>query len=212
MIGRALQRPIGNISFTNAVIAAGSNLSSTEHISERIVSKAICGVGRLAGSTPRVSRFYRTPAFPAGSGPDFVNAAFAIDWSGTPEDLLLLLHEVEAEAGRTRTKRWEARVLDLDLVAFGACVRPDAETQALWRNLPLDEAARRAPDQLILPHPRLQDRGFVLVPMADIAPDWCHPLTGLSVQQMLDALPASDLADIHPIEGDSGLVFPGSGG
>lgn len=190
----------------------GSNLSIRDHISESIVTEAICSVGHLTGSEPLVSRLFRTPAFPVGSGPDFVNAAFAIDWSGSPEDLLLLLHEVEAEAGRTRSERWEARVLDLDLVAFGACVRPDAETQAVWRNLPLDEAAARAPDQLILPHPRLQDRGFVLVPMADIAPDWCHPLTGLTVQQMLEALPASDLAEIRPIEGDSGLVFPRSGG
>jgi len=65
---------------------------------------------------------------------------------------------------------------------------------------------------LILPHPRLQDRGFVLVPMADIVPDWVHPLTGLTVAQMLEAMPASELADIRPIQGDSGLVIPKSGG
>ena len=212
MIGRALQRPDRNISFTNAVIAAGSNLSDMYNISEGIVSKAISDVAGLVGSSPLVSRFFRTPAFPAGSGPDFVNAAFSIDWSGTPEALLALLHRVEAEAGRTRTHRWEARVLDLDLVAFGDCVRPDAVTQTEWRHLPLEQAARHAPDQLILPHPRLQERGFVLVPMADIAPDWRHPLTGETVTEMLSALPSADLAEIRPIEGDWGLVFPGIGG
>lgn len=164
------------------------------------------------GRRPLVSRFYRTPAFPAGSGPDFVNAAFSIDWPGTPDALLALLHEVEAEAGRTRTHRWEARVLDLDLVAFGDCVRPDAATQTEWRNLPLDQAATRAPDRLILPHPRLQERGFVLVPMADIAPEWRHPLTGKTVTEMLAALPPADLGEIRPIEGDSALVFPRCGG
>lgn len=207
-----MQRPDRNISFTNAVIAAGSNLSSRDIISESIVSKAISEVGRLAGCPPLISGFYRTPAFPVGSGPDFVNAAFSIDWTGTPEELLTLLHEVEAEAGRTRTHRWEARVLDLDLVAFGDSVRPDPETQTAWRRLSPDQAASCTPDRLILPHPRLQDRGFVLVPMADIVPDWVHPLTGLTVAQMLEAMPASELADIRPIQGDSGLVIPKSGG
>lgn len=166
-----------------------------------MVSKAISDVGHLTGSDPRVSRFFRTPAFPAGSGPDFVNAAFAIDWPGSPEDLLSLLHRVEADAGRTRINRWEARVLDLDLVAFGDDVRPDPATQTEWRNLPLAQAATRSPDRLILPHPRLQDRAFVLAPMADIAPDWRHPLTGRTVTEMLAALPPAERADIRPIEG-----------
>lgn len=153
----------------------------------------------LAGGNPLVSGFYRTPAFPPGSGPDFVNAAFAIDWPDPPETLLTLLHRVEAEAGRTRQARWEARVLDLDLIALGDCVRPDAETQTRWRMLPLDQAASRAPDRLILPHPRMQERGFVLVPMADIVPDWRHPLTGLTVAAMLAALPQAERAEIRPI-------------
>ena len=146
-----------------------------------------------------MSRFFRTPAFPAGSGPDFVNAVFSVPWAGTPEDLLALLHRVEADAGRTRTRRWEARILDLDLVAFGDCVRPDAPTQTDWRSLTVEQAATRAPDRLILPHPRLQDRGFVLVPMADILPEWRHPLTGLAVTEMLAALPEAELAEIRPI-------------
>ena len=58
--------------------------------------------------------------------------------------------------------------------------------------LALDDQMKHAPDQLVLPHPRLQDRAFVLVPLADIAPDWMHPVLGLSVLQMLDALPKED--------------------
>jgi len=199
VIERALQRPDRNISFTKAVIAAGSNLSHQDHISESIVSQAITAVASLTGSEPLVSRFYRTLAFPAGSGPDFVNAAFAVDWTGSPEDLLALLHRVETDAGRTRTNRWEARVLDLDLVALGDCVRPDAATQTAWRTMPLDQAAACAPERLILPHPRLQERGFVLVPMADIAPGWQHPLTGQTVAGMLAALPEEELVEIRPI-------------
>ncbi len=149
-----------------------------------------------------VSRFFRTPAFPAGAGPDFVNAAFTVDWTGSADSLLDLLHGVEAEAGRTRTHRWEARVLDLDLLALGDQVHPDAPTQTAWRNMPLAEAATRAPEQLILPHPRLQERGFVLVPLADVAPDWRHPLTGDTVRAMLDRLPPAELQEIVALDGD----------
>jgi len=131
-----------------------------------------------------------------------VNAALVIPWADSPEALLDLLHEIEEAFGRTRTARWEARVLDLDLIALGQAVRPDAETQAQWRALPLDRAAQETPGTLILPHPRLQERAFVLVPLADVAPDWRHPLTGESVREMLEALPAEDLAEIRPIEGD----------
>ena len=199
---RALQRPDSNISFTNAVIAVGSNLSDGVNISESIVGKAVESIALRTGAEPRLSRLYRTPAFPPGSGPDFVNAAFTLQWLGSAEALLALLHEVEAEFGRTRTHRWEARVLDLDLIALGDRVCPDAETQGAWRALTAEEAAKVAPDQLILPHPRLQDRAFVLVPMADVAPGWRHPLTGQSVAEMLAALPPEELAEIRPIVGD----------
>ncbi len=67
------------------------------------------------------------------------------------------------------------------------------------RALPPDLQRMRAPDDLILPHPRLQDRAFVLVPLADVAPEWVHPLTGLSVTAMRDRLPTADLADVVPI-------------
>jgi 2-amino-4-hydroxy-6-hydroxymethyldihydropteridine diphosphokinase len=58
--------------------------------------------------------------------------------------------------------------------------------------LPADAQATQVPDGLILPHPRLQDRAFVLVPLADVAPDWCHPVLGRTVREMLAALPEAD--------------------
>jgi 2-amino-4-hydroxy-6-hydroxymethyldihydropteridine diphosphokinase len=147
------------------------------------------------------SRLYRTPCFPSGAGPDYVNAAFAAEVPGdmTPEAVLSLLHKVEAEMGRTRDTRWGMRTLDLDLIAFGDTVLPDAATQDHWRALPQETQRIAAPDRLILPHPRVQDRAFVLVPLADVAPDWCHPRLNLTVAQMLAALPAQDRDEVVPL-------------
>jgi 2-amino-4-hydroxy-6-hydroxymethyldihydropteridine diphosphokinase len=117
-----------------------------------------------------------------------------------PRDLLEICHNIEAEARRARDTRWEPRTLDIDLLAFGDQILPDLETYNHWRTLPLDEQSAVAPEGLILPHPRLQDRSFVLVPMMDIAPDWEHPVLGLSTQQMLARLPASDIDAVTPLE------------
>ncbi len=91
------------------------------------------------------------------------------------------------------------RTLDIDLLAMGDSVLPDASTQDAWRGLAPDLQSREAPDQLILPHPRLQDRAFVLAPLADIEPDWVHPRTGRSVREMLAALPAEDRDAVKPL-------------
>ena len=79
---------------------------------------------------------------------------------------------------------------------MGDLVLPSRAVFETWQGLPRADQVNRTPDQLILPHPRIQDRGFVLVPMLDVAPDWIHPILGLSVRQMHAALPDADLADI----------------
>lgn len=145
------------------------------------------------------SRLFRTPCFPPGAGPDYVNAAAVLDTTLAPADLLAHLHRIEAEFGRERVQRWGQRTLDLDLIAIGAQVWPDAATQDHWRNLPQADQSRLAPQELILPHPRLQDRAFVLVPLADVAPDWRHPLLGLTVRQMLDRLDLAEIAAVKPL-------------
>jgi 2-amino-4-hydroxy-6-hydroxymethyldihydropteridine diphosphokinase len=133
------------------------------------------------------SRLWRSPAWPPG-GPEYVNAAMKLHVEGAPEDLLVALHAIEARWGRERGVRWGARTLDLDLLAWGGLVRPDDATQSAWRALPPDRQGEEAPDRLILPHPRMQDRGFVLIPLLDVAPDWRHPLIGASVREMVAAL------------------------
>ena len=165
---------------------------------QQIVRTAISEIGHEIDSVAKISGLYLTSSFPAGSGPDFVNAAIRIETDRAPVEILAILHRIEAAAGRVRTGRWGPRTLDLDLLAVGDLVLPDAATQGRWRALSLADQQRLTPEGLVLPHPRLQDRAFVLVPLADIAPAWVHPLLGLSVAAMLAALSATDRAAVIP--------------
>lgn len=181
------------------LIALGGNLPSSAGDPALTLRAAIDAMRAEGAQIDGVSGFYATPCFPAGAGPDYVNAAARIAVAGGPTEALALLHRVEAAFGRARDRRWGQRTLDLDLLAAGDTVLPDAPTHARWRDLPLEAQKTRAPDSLILPHPRLQDRAFVLVPLADVAPDWRHPLLGQSVVQMRDALDPVDLAGVVPL-------------
>jgi 2-amino-4-hydroxy-6-hydroxymethyldihydropteridine diphosphokinase len=179
-----------------ALIALGSNVSSPWGDPTETVQKAISDVMDRLGSGGMQSPLYSTPAFPAGAGPDFVNAAIRVSTDLTAQDVLTVLHETEAKAARMRTLRWGQRTLDLDLIALGDQICPDLLTYSHWRGLAPDLQAQTAPDQLILPHPRVQDRSFVLVPLADVAPDWVHPVLGQSVVQMRDARPADEVSSV----------------
>ncbi len=194
-----LQTPLKDRAGAFALIALGSNAPSVWGDATQTVLKAIHEIEDRVGAASISSPLYRTPAFPAGAGPEFVNAAIRIESTHSGEDLLAVLHEIEAEAGRERIVRWGQRTLDLDLIALGAQVLPDASTHKKWRELALDVQAKIAPDQLVLPHPRLQDRAFVLVPLAQVAPDWVHPILDRSVTQMRDARPAAEVATVRLI-------------
>lgn len=181
-----------------AIITAGANLPSRYGEPYRTVSAALAAIGKKMGRIVSVSRFFRTPAYPPGSGPAFVNAACVIATDLGPGEILSALHAIEADAGRRRDTRWGARTLDLDLIAVEGMILPDPAVQRAWMALPPERQGAEAPPVLILPHPRIQDRAFVLIPLADIRPGWHHPVTGLSVRDMLAALPEADKAAICP--------------
>ncbi|CAD0186429.1 2-amino-4-hydroxy-6-hydroxymethyldihydropteridinepyrophosphokinase [Ruegeria sp. THAF57] len=184
---------------SKVVIALGANLNLRDQGPKVTLEKALDAIPRQGVVIRAVSRFFETPCFPAGAGPDYVNAAALIEADKTPAELLHLLHEVEHDHGRQRVQRWGMRTLDLDLVCYDDQVLPDRDGYERWRTLSAEDQKQQTPDQLILPHPRLQDRAFVLVPMADIAPDWRHPVLGRTVSEMLADLPADDVAAVTPM-------------
>lgn len=182
-----------------ALVAFGGNLPSIAGLTPNTIMRAASELDKQNIRVVALSPLYATPCFPAGAGPDYVNAAAAVETSLSPRELLDRLHEIEQAFDRERKDRWGSRTLDLDLLSWADAVLPDLETYEFWRDLPAAEQRRATPDRLILPHPRLAERGFVLVPLADVAPGWTHPVSGLTVREMLARLPAEKLEGIERI-------------
>lgn len=116
---------------------------------------------------------YRTP--PVGGPadqPDYLNTVIELTTDLTPQQLLAFSRKIEDAAGRTRSIRWGARTLDLDLLLYARQIV--------------------ATPELTLPHPRLQQRHFVLLPLADLAPDFIHPQLQVSVAELLARLPQAE--------------------
>jgi len=181
------------------LIALGSNVTSIAGSPAETVSAALTSLSEGGESIVVASPFFATPAFPAGSGPEFVNAAAKIETDRSPVDLLKRLHEIERDFGRDRSERWSPRTLDLDLLAYDDAVLPDEETVKRWIELPPEDRPEIAPDQMILPHPRLHERAFVLIPLNVISPDWSHPILGQTVAEMFQSLPETYKTDVRPL-------------
>ena len=157
------------------LIALGANLPSPAGTPEqtlRASRAALCEKG-VAVISP--SRIYRTPAWPDPHDPPFVNAMLWVETGHSPAALMAVLHAVECEFGRTRSVVNAPRPLDLDLIDYDGRIEAGA---------------------LTLPHPRAATRGFVLLPLVDVAPDWRHPVSGRSVRELIAALPEHERAAI----------------
>lgn len=181
------------------LISLGANQFIGKNPPEVTLRNAISALSKEPVIVKSVSKIYQTPCFPPGAGPDFANAVCLAETRESPSQTLARLHEIEAAFHRERAKRWGERTLDLDLLAYGDRIVPNLGTWRQWADLPVDMQMTRAPEDLILPHPRIQDRAFVLVPLAEIAPDWQHPVLGKTARALCAALPAAVRAEIRAI-------------
>jgi len=151
------------------LIGIGGNLASPrfsapiDTLAAALVSLQTQGISVAARSA-----WYRTEPVPRSAQPWFVNAVASLSTDLAAPDLLAVLQAIERQYGRVRGERNAARVLDLDLLDHRGQVTETAS--------------------LVLPHPRLHQRRFVLVPLAEIAPCWRHPLSGLTAEQLLSRL------------------------
>lgn len=180
-------------------LALGANVASKAGGRSATIKAAIAAMTQAGLRVRAVSRFFKTPCFPPGAGPDFINACVSVASELDPQGVLERLHELEARFGRARAERWGTRTLDVDLIAADAVVLPSPEALHYWLTLPPEAQQQRAPDNLVLPHPRLQDRAFVLVPLADIAPGWRHPVLGKTVHALLSELDPQLRAEVVPL-------------
>ena len=155
----------------------GPPISTLEHVLSLFPERGL----RVLARSP----WYESAPVPASDQPWYVNGVVRVATTLSPREVLSSLHAIEAELGRQRVERNEARSVDLDIVAFGKMVL-------------------NGPNAPIVPHPRMRERAFVLRPLADLAPDWRHPATGEPIADLIAQLPRDQVT--RPLQ-----ESPGSG-
>ncbi|HWU24887.1 MAG TPA: 2-amino-4-hydroxy-6-hydroxymethyldihydropteridine diphosphokinase [Rhizomicrobium sp.] len=151
------------------LLALGANLPSEAGSPADTLRAALRRLEYLGIKPMMASDFFVTTAWPEPRDPEFLNAVASIATQLSPRELMSRLHDVEAEFGRRRDVANAPRPLDLDLLDYHGRVEA-------------------GPPEL--PHPRMGGRGFVLIPMAQVAPGWRHPVSGITVEEMIAMLPA----------------------
>jgi 2-amino-4-hydroxy-6-hydroxymethyldihydropteridine diphosphokinase len=152
-----------------AFIGSGSNLGQREEQ----LRQALQWIRDEIGEVVRESSLYQTSPWGGIDQPDYLNQVWQIRTRLDPFRLMSALLELEKRANRERIQRWGARTLDLDLLSY--------------------DDYRIRTDFLTLPHPRIQDRNFVLVPFAEIAPEWEHPVFERTIRYLAEHSPDEEV-------------------
>ena len=154
------------------LLGLGGNLSSPEFGAPvEVLTQALVELRQAGVKVSECSPMYRSAPVPASDQPWFINAVARVETALAPAALLALLHRIEARLGRHRGVRWAARIIDLDLLVYDDLIIPrDSDSDS--------------DGGLVLPHPRLSERAFVVLPLADVAPEWRHPVSGKSATDL----------------------------
>ncbi len=155
------------------LLSVGSNVGNKKENLERAISE-ISQVGKVL----RVSSYYETKPYGYHEQPDFLNCAVIVETFLEPEKLLIELKRVETVMGREKNDRWRERIIDIDIIFYNSLV---LETR-----------------DLKIPHADMQYREFVLKPLAEIAPDFIHPIIKKTIRELLEALPYTPFVDFIP--------------
>jgi len=162
------------------LLAIGANLTGPWGNPAETAAKAVRALNSRGICVTRTSPTYRTAAVGPGRQEPYVNLMVAVETHLPPAALLTVLHRIEAAAGRRRRGRWRARSLDLDLIAYHRLALGWGSDREPCRK----GGATPRPGRLVVPHPRLHLRPFVVRPLIDIAPQWHHPVTGDSARRL----------------------------
>ena len=170
----------------NYLIALGSNLEINNMTSLVLIKKALNCFSEFNMTIIKESSFWESKSYPDKDQPNFINAVCKVYSELEPKYILSQLKCIEKMLGRKFNKRWGNRVLDLDLLSFGFDILPNKVIFNKWYKMPLKQQLSCQPNELILPHPRIQDRLFVLIPMNEVAPEWIHPILNKSPKELID--------------------------
>jgi 2-amino-4-hydroxy-6-hydroxymethyldihydropteridine diphosphokinase len=140
----------------------GPPKATLEHVLELFPERGL----RVLARSP----WYESAPVPPSDQPWYINGVVRVATALSPLEVLSGLHRIEADLGRQRVELNEARAVDLDIIAFGRMVL-------------------NGPNPPLVPHPRMAARAFVLLPLADLAPDWRHPATGERISRLIARLP-----------------------
>ena len=185
----------------NYIIVLGSNLPSEFGSSAETLKKCVGDLRSFkAIQSLSESKWYISTSFVDEREPRYINVGVRFSTNLKPKDLLSFTSDLEIKYGRKRQRRWEPRTCDIDILLCDQLILPTKFYFEKWLKLDFFEQKELSPDELILPHPRLQDRIFFLKPLNDLQPDWTHPFLQMKAKEMLDSLPPNELENINEMK------------